>query len=273
MQQAAQAFNVNFSWLGPTSSNQFSAQQMSQTLDAAIAQHPAALIVDDATPGLDATLKRVAASGIPVVIYITGIGHTAAAGAIIYIGNNEQGTGQAAGTQMAALGAKDALCVTIPVGESPPIDLRCKGFQQAFDQNGRKSSLVEISNPDDNQASRNAIEAALQKDRNVDAIFSVGAPFDPAILSAVAASPNAAKIRVGTTDTTQTILQEVKSGQLAFALGQQGYLQGYYAIQVLAQYVRLGIKPIEDQLPTGPILVDKSNVAQLLALCQKQNVC
>jgi ABC-type sugar transport system substrate-binding protein len=90
LQAAGAAFNAKVTFLGPATANNFSAAQDVQLLNSAIAEHPDGLIVDDATPGLDPVIKSATAAGIPVVLYIDGLGHAAADGAITYVGSDDR---------------------------------------------------------------------------------------------------------------------------------------------------------------------------------------
>jgi simple sugar transport system substrate-binding protein len=271
LQAAGAAFNAKVTFLGPATANTFSAAQDVQLLNSAIAQHPAGLIVDDATPGLDPVIKSAVAAGIPVVLYVDGLGHATADGAITYVGSDDRLVGEVGGQEMAASGAKHALCVTIPLGEAPQIDERCEGFTSTFAKDGRTVSDVIISTSADQQEEENEIAASIQKYKDADGIYIVGSPFLPAMQAAIQSTGR--HMITGTVDSTQPILQDISDKTLTFAESIQGYLQGYYAVQYLAQEIRLGEHPITTSIIVGPRVIDSSNVAQALSVCNSSKVC
>ena len=66
------------------------------------------------------------------------------------------------------------------------------------------------------------------------------------------------------------MLTAVRNGQIAFAVDQQAYLQGYLPIQMLAQRARYGLFPAQgDVIATGPHFVTKADAAQALELSRQ----
>ena len=55
----------------------------------------------------------------------------------------------------------------------------------------------------------------------------------------------------------------IKAGQIAFAMDQQPYLQGFLSIQTAYQYLNYGLHPI-GLVTTGPLVIDASNVERTL---------
>jgi simple sugar transport system substrate-binding protein len=76
-----------------------------------------------------------------------------------------------------------------------------------------------------------------------------------------AVSDSASKAKVGTFDFNPQIPAKIKSGDLAFAIDQQPWLQGYEAIDSLGLYKANGnVLGGGKATLTGPYVVDKSNV-------------
>ena len=93
--------------------------------------------------------------------------------------------------------------------------------------------------------------------------MTLGAPIASAALGAQAASGNTAKLI--TFDLNQDVAQGIQDGKVEFAVDQQPYVQGYMSVTMLWMNITNGNdigggKPVL----TGPSLVDKSNIAQIL---------
>ena len=59
-------------------------------------------------------------------------------------------------------------------------------------------------------------------------------------------------------------------GQIAFAVDQQAYLQGYLPIVLLAQRARYGLFPAQgDVIATGPNFVTRADAAQAIELSKR----
>ena len=56
------------------------------------------------------------------------------------------------------------------------------------------------------------------------------------------------KAKVGTTDLSTQVLQDVADGKLLFTIDQQPYLQGYYSVLIAYQYVKYGMRPDSQSL-------------------------
>ena len=77
-------------------------------------------------------------------------------------------------------------------------------------------------------------------------------------------------IEIGTFDLGPDVLKAVEKGELAFAVDQQAYLQGYLPIEMLALRARYGILPAQhDVVATGPNFVTRENAAQALELSER----
>ncbi len=107
-----------------------------------------------------------------------------------------------------------------------------------------------------------AIKGALAADKDIDAIFTLGAPQAQNAIQA-AAQTTGRKFVVGSTDLSNANLDSVKKGELTFLIDQQPYLQGYQSIEFAAQYVKYGLHPI-GPVHTGPNVITKDNVDKVI---------
>ena len=226
----------------------------SKLIDNAVAQHVDGLVVSMANPdALKTSIQAAVKAGIPVITINSGQSQSVAFGAIAHVGQDEGIAGQQAGTKLKAAGKSNLLCVIHEAG-NVGLAQRCDGAKQGF---GKTTNLqVDINNPTDVEAK---IKGALQTDPSIDAVLTL----NPQIaLSAVnAAKETSSKATVATFDLNSDVVSAIKGGQIAFAVDQQQYEQGYLPIVMLKLYhdnanTVGGGQPVL----TGPGFVDKSNV-------------
>ncbi|MGH7921529.1 MAG: substrate-binding domain-containing protein, partial [Candidatus Dormibacteraceae bacterium] len=110
-----------------------------------------------------------------------------------------------------------------------------------------------------------AIGDALHRDRSIDTVMALGSPGFQGAMAALQAAHLVGKIKVASFDTSPDILNAVKDGKALFTINQQPYLQGYLAVEVLAQQIRLGIHPV-GIVQTGPSVVTREEAGRVLAL-------
>jgi len=226
----------------------------SKLIDNAVAQHVDGLVVSMANPdALKTSIQAAVKAGIPVITINSGQSQSAAFGALAHVGQDEGIAGQQAGAKLKTAGKTNLLCVIHEAG-NVGLAQRCDGAKQGF---GKTTNLqVDINNPTDVEAK---IKGALQTDSSIDAVLTL----NPQIaLSAVnAAKETNSKATVATFDLNSDVVSAIKAGQIAFAVDQQQYEQGYLPIVMLKLYhdnanTVGGGQPVL----TGPGFVDKSNV-------------
>ena len=223
-------------------------------IDNAVSQHVGGLVVSMANPdALKTSIQNAVKAGIPVITINSGQDKSAEFGALAHVGQDETIAGQQAGQKMKAAGKKKLLCVIHEAG-NVGLNQRCDGARQTFGD--VKNLQVDINNPTDVES---RIKGALQADPSIDAVLTL----NPQIAtSAVTAAKGAnSKAMVATFDLNADVAAAIKSGDVAFAVDQQQYEQGYLPIVMLKLYhdnanTVGGGKPVL----TGPGFVDKSNV-------------
>ena len=91
-----------------------------------------------------------------------------------------------------------------------------------------------------------------------------------ALLAVQALAAAGEEVTVATFDLGPEVLEAVRDGELAFAIDQQGYLQGYLPVVMLAQRARYGLHIGEGRLvPTGPNFVTAKDADQVLDLSRR----
>lgn len=232
-------------------------------IDNAVAAGTKGLVVSMANPdGLEKSIKAAVAAGIPVVTINSGIDKWKEFGAITHIGQSEQLAGEAAGEQLAKLGAKNALCVIHEAG-NVGLEQRCAGAKSKF--SGKMTNL-QVDNTD-LAGSEATIESKLQADPSIDGILTLGGDMAGQAVKAVAATGS--KAQVGTFDVNADVVKNISAGKLAFAIDQQPYVQGYLGVTGI--YLKaLNGNDIGGGQPvySGPAVITKDNAADVLKYAQ-----
>lgn len=263
---AARDMGVRADYQSP---NSFDMVAMSQLLDAAVASRPDGLVVS--IPDVDAlgpSIRAAVAAGIPVVSINSGLDVYESLGALVHIGQPEYDAGYGAGERFLAEGATRVLCVNHEVG-NVGLDLRCEGLGDALRSGGVPSSVlaVDLADPED---TRQRIRGALAADASVDAMLVLGAiAADPA-LAALQESGRAGSVRLATFDLSPSVLEAIAAGDMAFAIDQQQYLQGYLPIVFLTKYLETGTLPGGGKpIATGPGFVTQENAEHVMELSEQ----
>lgn len=237
----------------------FDLPKMTALIEAAVEEKPDGLIVS--IPNADAVAAPIRAavnSGIPVITINSGFDVGRSLGALLHVGQNEYEAGRVAGDTMRKLGGTRALCVNHELG-NVGLDLRCKGFIDGF------AGSVEVMpvDPDAEKAGK-AIADRLAEDEQIDVILTLNAAIagEPAV-AAVKALAEGRKVRVGSFDVTDAILNAVADGAAAFAIDQQPFLQGYLPVQYLALLKRDGVIPVSN-VSTGPRVITLNDARRRL---------
>ena len=244
----------------------YDVSRMSQLIDAAVATHPAGLVVSLPDPqGLTPAITKAVRAGIPVISINSGSDSFRRLGILVHVGQPESLAGAGAGKRMAAEGVRHPLCVIQEAGNIG-LEERYRGFAHAIAAAGGKARSI-IVNFQDQAAAQRSIAAAL-RGGSYDGLLTMGAEIVGPALQALKATGLQGKLPYATFASHSTdVLRAVEAGTIQFAVDQQPYLQGYLPIVLLAEYTRYGVLPATGTvIPTGPVFVTKANVAQVLAL-------
>lgn len=216
-----------------------------------------------ATPdALKGAVQGAKSAGIPVVAFNSGIDQYKDVGASMYFGSDENLAGQTGGERIAADGAKHPLCVIQAAG-SVALEARCAGIKKGVSA----TENIQVNGADDASVV-SSLQAKLSQDKSIDYIVTLGAPIALDALKALDQASSSAKLI--TFDLNTDAAQDIKDGKIQFSIDQQPYVQGYLAVQSLYLNLKNG-NDIGGGRPvlTGPSLVDKSNIDQILPFAQK----
>jgi simple sugar transport system substrate-binding protein len=263
-EQAASQLGVDLEFLAPTNTDDFQGSLV-KLMEQAISRKPDAIVLPNLFPSSqDQQIKQATAAGIPVVSFLNGLTNWKENGSLVYIGEDPALSGQVAGQRMAAAGAKNGLCINHIPG-SPDLEKRCAGFAQALKAAGGKATTINVTFSDSSNptAVQQTIKGALASHKDTDAVFTLGSSVATNAAQAVQSAGLAGKVKVGTTDLSNQVLEDVKSGKIEFALDQQPWLVGYTAVQFASQAVTYGMHPVAP-VTTGPLVISKDNADQVL---------
>ena len=227
------------------------AQPFAAGLDRLLAAEISALIVSvPSLPAVEIGLAQARAMDIPFITINSGGQHAAALGALLHVGQREAEVGNRVGQRLAADGLRNALCLVHEPANEALLE-RCRGLAQGL---GGVVRTLELTNPDPNYAAH-ALAIAVAEEPP-EAIVSLG----PATSEAAIAGHGRARLVLF--DLHAGVLDAIEKGDVAFAVDQQPYLQGYLPVLLLRQHLCTGAMPTAD-ITTGPALIDVDDVAGL----------
>lgn len=233
--------------------------KQSALVDGAVADHVDGIVVSLANPdGLEASVKKAVAAGVPVVTINSGYDQWKAFGAITHIGQSETIAGQAAGERLKSEGLKDVLCVIQEAGNIG-LEQRCKAVAQT---EGGKVTNLQVDGTDDN-AVQSTITSKLQSDKSIDGVLTLGGQYAIDAVAAVKESNSSAK--VATFDLSEDVINDIKDGSILFAVDQQPYVQGYLGVTALYLKSINGNEIGGGQaINSGPAFITKDNADEVL---------
>ena len=254
-------------WLGPQNYDNLGADA-ADLIRTAIAQNADAIVGPDWVPeAMDEAYLAVVAAGIPLVIYNAG-GVEAAdrLGAMNYVGSDDYLAGKAAGEYFGAHGQKNLVCINTLPGAAN-LRAQCKGLLDGIAVSG--GAGIELPLPmtsfGDPTAVTQAVKAQLLQNPTVDGLYTIGNLDANSAATAIMQADAGETVKLGGVNMDQTILDNIKSGAQMFAIDQQGYLQGFLAVNILNGWVNYGLSVPTRQILTGPDIVDAANVDATMA--------
>lgn len=239
----------------------FDMVEMSQIIDAAVASQPDGLVVSipDAE-ALGGSIQAAVDAGIPVISMNSGSDVFQDYGVLVHVGQTEYEAGLLAGQRMAENGVTNALCINQEVGNSA-LDLRCEGFADGL--GGTVEVIpVDLADPTGAQA---AVSGAISANSGVNGILALGPTGALPTLAAVQEA--GVELELATFDLAPEVLEAIDGGDMAFAIDQAQYLQGYLPIVLLTQYLETGAIPlgsVDRVILTGPQIVTAETAADVI---------
>ncbi|HEX2073022.1 MAG TPA: sugar ABC transporter substrate-binding protein [Geodermatophilus sp.] len=236
-------------------------QRQAQLVDAAVNHGVDGIVVSMANPdALHESISAAVEAGVPVVTINSGGERSAAFGAIGHVGQDETIAGRGAGQRLARDGARHVVCVVHEAG-NVGLEQRCAGAAEGL---GAPVTVLQVD-IDDLRDAQSTITSHLQSDPAVDAVLALNSAVAAVAVAAVddAGSP----AQVATFDLNRDVIAAIQEGDIAFAVDQQPYEQGYLPIVMLHLYVE-NLNTVGGGRPvlTGPGIVDAGNVDAIAEL-------
>ena len=208
------------------------------------------------------SIQQALDAGVQVVAYNAGAGPLVDnVDYLTYLGMDrfyQTEGGYQSGLALGSAGGQRAVCINHEVGQTS-LDARCEGFANAMNEQGIPAEVLAIDK--DPVQAQATIAEYYDAHPDADLILTLGpsgaTPFY-AFLTEKGLGPGT--IRHGTFDLTKQSAAHIKDGTTLFVIDQQPFLQGYGAVQTLMLKLRYGITPVVPVLPTGPVVVQASNV-------------
>jgi simple sugar transport system substrate-binding protein len=233
--------------------------KQSQLIDGAVADKVDGIVVSMANPdGLEDSVKKAVAAGVPVITINSGVTKFKEFGAITHVGQSETVAGEAVGERLKSEGLKNGICVIQEAGNIG-LEERCKAAAAKF---GGKMQNLQVDGTDDS-AVQSTITSKLQADKSIDAVLTLGGQYAIDAVGAIKDSGSSAK--VGTFDLSEDVIKDIQAGTILFAVDQQPYVQGFLGVTGL--YLKSingndigGGQPIN----SGPAFITKDNADAVL---------
>jgi simple sugar transport system substrate-binding protein len=263
-QEAANNLGIQYQYLYPQTADTAS---LNQTTEQAIAAQPDGLAVCGLDPnGQRSTIQQAVDAGIAVVLtppentitqtplkdpklpYIGQVGADEPSGGVL-----------AASSAISRLGSKSMVCTQSQ--DDTTQGLRCKALVDTATSMGAAAQIQIVPN-NQGQAS-DIMTNFLRAHPDVDTVVTTNA--DVAIGVVQAKQTSGINAHLVTFDLNDAVLENVQSGAIDYAIDQQQYWRGYIPVLLLTHYIRYGLVMANNYL-TGPNIVDKSNVANVVNL-------
>ena len=233
--------------------------KQSQLIDGAVADKVDGIVVSMANPdGLEDSIKKAVAAGVPVVTINSGVDKFKEFGAITHIGQTETIAGEAVGERLKGEGLKKGVCVIQEAGNIG-LEERCKAVAATF---GGDMTNLQVDGTDDS-AVQATITSKLQAEKDIDVVLTLGGQYAIDAVGSVEESGSSAKI--ATFDLSEDVIKDIQSDKILFAVDQQPYVQGFLGVTTL--YLKDingndvgGGQPVN----SGPAFITKDNADAVL---------
>jgi len=200
-------------------------------------------------PAVVSRIRNLAETGFPVITVNTDI-HDC--GRLSYVGEDSFKIGETAAGLMNLITAGLETKVGIVIGH-PSVEShteRAGGFtQRALTHYPKLSVVATVKNHDDNERSLAVVKQLLQDHPEIDALYLASGGIAGAC-QAVEEAGRTRQLKMICHDLTPTTRKMIRENVVAATLTQEPFLQGTKPLDILFNYVGLGIRPESDQFFT-----------------------
>jgi simple sugar transport system substrate-binding protein len=150
------------------------------------------------------------------------------------------------------------------------IEARGRGWIDTMEKNGIPAEEVNATADDMGKGAR-IIAAYLLNHPDTDAIFISNIPAAQTTIALLEADGYKVgeEIRFAQMDLDPVLLDYIENDKIMFTMDQQPYLQGYLGVMLAYLHVKHGIIPPPAPLSTGPGIITKEKIPELLELSKQ----
>jgi simple sugar transport system substrate-binding protein len=239
-------------------------EEQAQLIEAAITEEVDGIAVSAPDPdAITDPVKSAVDAGIPVITINSGAEESADMGAVTHVGQTETIAGEGAGAQLKEAGATKIICIIHEQG-NVGLNQRCEGAKKGF---GGEVENLQVAGISDVSTTLTEIQSKLESDDSIDGVLALNPDIAVAARDAIAGAGSEATL--GTFDLSGDVIKAIKADEIAFAVDQQQYLQGYLPV-VFLTLNKTNLNTVGGGLPvlTGPGFVTKDNAAEIEKLAE-----
>lgn len=260
MEDACKMVQAECEFIGPQKYDP--AQQVSM-IEAAIAKKPSGIATTRPEPGTyDDVIRQAKDAGIKIVTYNTNDPDADAAVPAPFVGQNFTNYGKVWAEQiMKALPGGGTIAITDCCPGHFALEERIRSMKETLDKEGKGKYQVldTIVTGSDETGIYGAIEAFYQA--NPDVKMITGVDYYSYVVAQFIKNNNLqGKLLAGGSDLAPAQVDGLRDKYVAFGLGQNPYLQGFYPVMMMYQEIKYGIRPIT--IDTGTDIVTPDNIDQ-----------
>jgi simple sugar transport system substrate-binding protein len=259
MKAAEASYPITLNYLG-LQSDEVNAAGLANKLEVAIAAKPDGIITGLWFPESESKLLNEAiAKGIPVLAYNTPDTRSddVRTKYMGYVGQDERTTGEILAKATLAKTKITRTVVGLMYPGSTPIENRASGIMRVMTANNIPIEKLNLTT--DPATATNVLGAYLTKYPDTNMIFVLGPVSVNPALQLLKDRGLIGKVSIATFDVDQKTLDGIDSGTIIYTVCQQPFAQGFLSVEQLYLYDAFGVLP-PASTPTGPTLVDKSNI-------------
>jgi ribose transport system substrate-binding protein len=262
---AGKEFNVDVLWNGAATETDYSRQI--EILDSMIAQRVDGIAVAASERrALTSSLDRAATAGIPVTVFDSGVDSS---NYLTYVATDNVEAGRMGARTLAHLlngKGKVALLMHAP-GSASTMD-REKGFREVMQKEFPQITVVaEQYGMSDRAKARNAAENFLTAHTDLDGIFASSEPSSVGASLAIKARELSGKVKLVAFDSSDGMIEDLKSGAISAMVVQDPYRMGFEAVKTIVDKLAGKTIPKQMDMPARVVTkedLDKPDIKQLL---------
>jgi len=262
---AAQKFGVEMIWNGPPQETEYDRQM--QIVDSMIAQHVDGLAVAAAErQALNRSLDRAAQLGIPVTVFDSGVDST---NYMTFIATNNYEGGKMAARELARLvGGQGSVAMVMHTPGSQSTMDRERGFDEVMNAEFPKIQVVARQyGMSDRSKAMGAAENILTAHPDLNGIFASAEPSSMGVTLALKSRGLAGKVKCVTFDSSDQLIEDLKSGVIDTMVVQDPFRIGFEAVKTLVDKLNGITSPKQIDLPARLVAkgdLDKPDIHELL---------